>query len=181
VFTHKSRIGTHGLFQLTCRCYEDAGNKYRPSISKRQNEFGGYGEVEGHSLLRQVIQWVKSYSNSEFRSFSADSLGVESGAEIAQSDEELAAELLQELRDEYIYRAKGLDRQLVVAAHEFSQAMYTAKTRVRVEHNEFEDVIKLHMSTLGLRLLLVEGFDFVTTGDLLNHCLNLPCDGEICI
>ncbi len=167
--------------QLICRCYQEAGDNYRLSISNRKNEYEDTGEVSGHSLLRQVISRIKNDASGEFRNFIGRGSATEFGDEIGQSDEELAGDLLARLRDEPVCQGVALDKELIVAVHEFSQAMYTAETGIRVAHDELEYVNKQHMTTLGLRRLLVEEADFVTPGDLLNHCTNLRRIGEICI
>ncbi len=165
--------------QFIYRCYETAGDEYHLDIAQRCG-YEGEGEFfNGKSVLRQVIHKVKNDTSDGFRRYILDYSERDLGVEITQSDDELAKDLYVALQADHDHQEKELNHELVVAIHEFSQAVYYAMTGISINYNELENANKYCMVTSGLSLLCLEEYDFVTPSDLLNNCTNLRLVGEI--
>ena len=169
--------------QFVYQCYEDAGDAYRLQIEG--GVLVGAALTAGPaapSLLDQAIARVRSVPPAAFRDFVAANSGLFMAAPEEQSDEELAARLLAALRTAPLPGAGGditLDDGLVVAIHEFGQAIQVVRTGVAAPLDELLRANTLRMATNGMAQLKSEEAYFVAPGDLLLHCSNLTKVGEI--
>jgi hypothetical protein len=168
--------------QFVYQCYEDAGMKYKLSIEggvlPAKHEEG----LPISNLLDQAIKRVRNDTSSDFRDFISTSTGAALKAAEEQSDEALADELLQALRSGPPLAAKAaapLDDELVLAIHEFCQAVQTARTGREAAPNELLQANSLRMASAGMAQLKADEAYFVAPGDLLLHCSNLKKIGEI--
>lgn len=169
--------------QLVYQCYEDAGNDYRLMIK------GGVlvgraltADTSTPSLLDQAIHRGRNAPAPAFRAFVAARSGLALAAPEARSDEELASELLVALRATPSLHAEAalpLDDALVLAIHEFAQAIYLARTGATASPDELSQANALRMASNGMAQLKSEEAYFVAPGDLLLHCANLSLAGEI--
>lgn len=134
------------------------------------------------SLLDQAISRVRSAGGPEFRGFIAANSGMLAAAAEMQSDEELAGELLQALPAASALTAEAapaLDDALVLAIHEFAQAVYRVRTGIAAPTDELLRANALHMASSGMAMLKTEEAYFVAPGDLLLHCPDLVKVGVI--
>ncbi len=167
--------------QFVFQCYEDAGAGYRLRI--KDGVLGSTGVAAAlPSLLDQAIARVRSETAPAFRDFIAANTAMALAAPEMQSDEELAGELLQALRDAPVMRTEAtppLDDALIVAIHEFGQAILSVRTGVAPAGDELLQASALRMASNSMAMLKTEEGYFVTPADLLLHCPTLTKVGTI--
>lgn len=168
--------------QFVFQCYEDAGKDYRLRIKDGVLSSMLTTAEPTLSLLDHAISRVRGAGGPAFRDFVAANSGMLAAAAEMQSDEELAGELLQALPAAAALRAEAapeLDDTLVLAIHEFAQAVYMARTGIAAPTDELLRANALHMATSGMAMLKAEEAYFVAPGDLLLHCPDLTKVGVI--
>jgi hypothetical protein len=175
-----------GKFPMYCsqfvyRCYEEAGDEYCLGIVENNSSIDAQVAANGKSLLRQVIHRIRNDASDVFRSYIMEYSDKNLGVDISQSDTDLAIDLVNALQAKSGQKNLELDNELVMAIHEFSQAVYRAMTGINIDYYELEHANRIGMTTTGLSLLSMEESDFVTPGDLFNNCANLRLIGEIAI
>lgn len=169
--------------QFVYQCYEDAGPDYQLQI-KNGVLSTGITEVEPiPSLVDQAIARVIIDATSDFQSFIRGNVGMALTTPVPESDEELAKELMEALRGESLLTAEAVPptirNDLVVAIHEFSQAIQVARTGIVPPPDELLQANSQHTASESLARLKAEEPIFVTPGDLLLRCQNLAKVGTI--
>lgn len=163
--------------QFVYQCYEDAGPGYRLPIVGGVLGTALRAETPTPSLIDQAIARVRNDATPTFRSFLGANVGLALTAPEPQSDEELARDLLAALRAEAA--AAPLEDALVVAIHEFGQAVQMVRTGTTPPVDELAQANALRMPSNGLAQLKAEEAYFVAPGDLLLHCPALKQVGTI--
>lgn len=168
--------------QFVFQCYEDGGADYRLRI--KDGVLGSALDVTAAvpSLLDQAIDRVRNDTTPAFREVISTRVGLAMAAPEMQSDEELADELLQAMQAAPAVLTEVvpvLEEELVVAVHEFAQAVQQARTGVAPAGDELLQANTLRMASNSMAMLKSEEAYFVTPGDLLLHCPTLTQAGVI--
>jgi hypothetical protein len=165
--------------QFVYQCYEDAGDNYKLNIKGGILLRAASTELEGGSVLDQAIYRIKRDTTTDFRSTITEKTGVALHAEVPQSEEELARELVSALEVETVAAAEELEPELVLAIQEFGQAVYSVTTNAEIETDEMVRSHALRIAPTGLSFLKSEEAYFVAPGDILSHCTNVTQVGVI--
>lgn len=168
--------------QFVYQCYEDAGGDYQLKIRGGVLGKAAPAEMALPSLLDQAIYRVRNETAPAFRAFVTTNTGMALAEPEMQSDEELAGELLETLQVRSALGAEPsapLQDALVVAIHEFGQAIQLVRRGVSAPADELLQANTQRMASNGLAQLKAEEAYFVAPGDLLLHCQNLDLVGEI--
>jgi hypothetical protein len=168
--------------QFVFQCYEDGGADYQLRIKD-----GVLGSTLGitatvPSLLEQAIDRIRNDTTPAFQEAISAHSGMLMAATEMQSDEELAGELLQALQAAPTMLAEAvppLENELVVAIHEFGQALHMVRNGAAIHENELLQANAKHMLSNGMAMLKTEEAYFVTPADLLQHCPTLTEVGVI--
>lgn len=167
--------------QLVYQCYEDAGPVYHLEI---EDGLLSAEMAAIPSLIDQAIGRVISDITPAFHSYIQNNVGMALTAPVPESDEELAEQLLAALQEEEtILTAEAepptIRDDLVVAIHEFSQAVQAVRTGIAPSADELLQAHSQHVASESLARLKAEEAMFVTPGDLLLHCPSLTQVGTI--
>ena len=168
--------------QFVYQCYEDAGPAYQLTIKGGVLGPTLMTAMPFPSLIDQAIARVRSDTTPAFRSFVGANVGLALTAPEAQSDEALAKELLEALHAAptlALETAPALQEALVVAIHEFGQAIQMVRTGAVPPIDELAQANALRMASTGIAQLKAEEAYFVSPGDLLLHCPSLALAGTI--
>ncbi len=166
--------------QFVFQCYEDAGKDYRLRI--KGGVLNSVLAAPAPSLLDQAIARVRNETASEFHDFIAANSGMELVTAEMQSDEDLASELLLALQEAPVLTVEAvpkLEDALVLAIHEFAQAIHMARTGVATMGDELSHANAQRMASSSMAMLKTEEAYFVAPGDLLLHCPDLTKAGVI--
>ncbi len=168
--------------QFVFQCYEDGGTDYQLRI--KDGVLGSTLDITAAvpSLLEQAIDRIRNDTSPAFREAISVHSGMLMAAPEIQSDEELAGELLQALQAAPAMLtevAPVLEDELVVAIHEFGQAVQMVRTGVTAPDDELLQANARRMASNAMAMLKTEEAYFVTPGDLLQHCPNLTQAGVI--
>ena len=168
--------------QFVYQCYEDGGIDYRLRIKGGVLSSALNVTADMPSLLDLAIDRVRGDMTPVFRQAIAAHSGIAAADPEMQSDEELAGELFQALQAAPA-RLAGvelpLEDELVVAIHEFAQAVHMVRTGVTASADELLQANSLRMASNGMAMLKTEEAYFVAPGDLLLHCPDLVQVGVI--
>lgn len=165
--------------QFVYQCYEDAGDNYKLNIKGGILLRAATTELEGGSVLDQAIYRIKRDTTPNFRSFITEKSGAALHAEVPQSEEDLAHELVKALEAEAATATEELEPELVLAIQEFGQAVYSATTNAEIEADEIVRSHALRIAPTGLSFLKSEEAYFVAPGDILSNCTNVRQVGVI--
>lgn len=166
--------------QFVYQSYEDAGGEYRLQIKNglllQTLETAG----ETPSILDHAIARIRNTLDPELQSLYNSYTGTAQAASVEESDEDLARELLSALQ-EPLAATEGvtIDDELVLAVHEFGQAVLAAKSGAPASLDALARANQLGMAPEGLAYLKSEEAYFVAPGDLLNSCPDLERVGTI--
>lgn len=184
IITYYNQHKTPGKLPMVCsqfvyQCYDDAGQGYQLKIEDGVLPAVAATRPEPPSLLDQAISRVRNDTAVGFQAYLGANSDMALKAPVGQSDEDLAKELLQSLQAAATGTGVALEDGLVVAIHEFGQAVHLARTGMPAPANELAQANALRMASPGMAQLKAEEAYFVAPGDLLQHCLNLQRAGEI--
>jgi hypothetical protein len=168
--------------QFVFQCYGDAGANYQLRIVNGVlgDELGLRGEMS--SLLDQAIARVRSDSSPAFQGAIAAHGGMALRAPEVENGEVLARELLQAIQPPPAFAAAApapLQEELVVAIHEFAQAVQRLRTGTAPPGDELLQANRNGVAPNGMAMLKTEEGYFVTPADLLAHCPTLQQVGTI--
>jgi len=157
--------------QFVYQCYKDAGHKLNIKGGVLIKAAAAGGGDRG-SVLDQVAAHIMSDPSFETEKLFATGQPAGIEAMPAQSDEELAEELLAALQKDKDESAE-LSRDFVMSVNEFTHAVYTHQA------GTMEMLTVPAYDTTALKSLKENEALFVTPGDLLKHCADLNQIGLI--
>jgi hypothetical protein len=163
--------------QFVYQCFEDAGGDYRIQIQRPVLALAATTPSQP-SVLDLTIQRIKQDRSPSFRSSLAAVGQAEVGREPGESDEELAAELLQALRAETAEGA-GLEDELVLAVTQFCHAAHASITEQSLQPEVLLRASQVGAAPDALGFFKSEEAYFVTPADLLDRTDNLTRVGTI--
>lgn len=186
IISYYNRYKTPGKLPMVCsqfvyQCYDDAGKHYRLKIKDGVLLAAVEGVPGQQSLLEQAISRVRNDTSDAFHEYLDTNSGLALKNPIEQSDEELAKELIESLQVSALAAEAEvpIEDELVIAIHEFGQAIHMARTGIEIPANDLLQANSLRMSSTSMAQLKAEEAYFVAPGDLLQHCTNLRRVGEI--
>lgn len=166
--------------QFVYQSYEDAGADYRLQIKNGLLLQTLKTAGETPSILDQSIARIRNTLAPELQSLANAYTAADRRASIDESDEDLASELLSALQEMPLAAERvEIGDELVIAVHEFGQAVLAAKSGITASSDALSRANQLGMAPEGLAYLKSEEAYFVAPGDLLNACPDLEAVGTI--
>ena len=161
--------------QFAYQCYEDAGADYKLTIKDgvlfEARKAAPKGAV---NLLEQAIEKVTKDDTESFRK--ALSTAAVTKVAPAESNEELARQLLEALRAPKKEEPAEISSELALAIHKFAELSHTV---MKGAVKDVEKEVQLGVCTEALNFLKDQEAIFVAPGDLLQHCPDLKQMGKI--